>query len=145
MRLSGPEFETALQKLEELWNPLYIHEVTDRLIHDASAAAKEHALRAYDALHLASLTAFVGRSLTLACWDHELRSAARERGVDLLPAEALTDGLHSRRWRHLLPLRIVLGLLDQPPPVRRPEHQQDRGEAEHDRPGGHRDLGADRI
>ncbi|HEY7949223.1 MAG TPA: type II toxin-antitoxin system VapC family toxin [Solirubrobacterales bacterium] len=87
MRLSGPEFETALQKLEELWNPLYIHAVTDRLIHDASAAAKEHALRAYDALHLASLTAFAGRSLTLACWDLELRSAARERGVALLPAE----------------------------------------------------------
>jgi predicted nucleic acid-binding protein len=86
-RLSGPEFETALQKLEDLWNLLYIYAVTDSLIHDASAAAKEHALRAYDALHLASLTAFVERSLALVCWDHELRSAARERGVTLLPAE----------------------------------------------------------
>jgi predicted nucleic acid-binding protein len=87
MRLSGPEFETALQKLEDLWKLLYIHAVTDNLIHDASAAAKEHALRAYDALHLASLTAFVGKPLTLACWDLELRSAARERGIALLPAE----------------------------------------------------------
>lgn len=86
-RLSGPEFETALQKLEDLWNLLYIHAVTDSLIHDASAAAKEHALRAYDALHLASLTAFVERPLTLVCWDHELRSATRERGITLLPAE----------------------------------------------------------
>lgn len=84
-RLSGPEFETALRKLEDLWNLLYIHAVTDSLIHDASAAAKEHALRAYDALHLASLTAFVGRSLTLACWDRKLRDAARERGIPLLP------------------------------------------------------------
>jgi uncharacterized protein len=87
MRLSGPEFDSALRKLDDLWNLLYIHAVTDNLIHDASSAAKEHALRAYDALHLASLTAFVGRSLTLACWDHELRSAAQDRGIALLPAE----------------------------------------------------------
>jgi uncharacterized protein len=87
MRLSGSEFETALQKLEDLWNLLYIHAVTDNLIHDASAVAKEHALRAYDALHLASLTAFAGRPLTLACWNRELRDAARERGIALLPAE----------------------------------------------------------
>jgi predicted nucleic acid-binding protein len=84
-RLSDREFETTLQKLEELWSLLYIHAVTDSLIHDASAAAKEHALRAYDALHLASVTAFAERPLTLACWDHELRGAARERGIALLP------------------------------------------------------------
>jgi predicted nucleic acid-binding protein len=89
-RLSGAEFETALQKLEELWRLLYIHAVSDSLIRDASVVAKEHALRAYDALHLASLMAFAERPLTLACWDNELRSAARERGIPLMPRESLT-------------------------------------------------------
>lgn len=86
-RLSSTEFETALWKLEDLWNLLYIHAVTDSLIQDASASAREHALRAYDALHLASLTAFTERPLTLACWDGELRNAAQRRGIDLVPAQ----------------------------------------------------------
>jgi len=86
-RLSGAEFETALQKLEDLWRLLYIHAVSDSLIRDASVVAKEHALRAYDALHLASLMAFTERPLMLACWDNELRGAARERGIPLVPAE----------------------------------------------------------
>jgi predicted nucleic acid-binding protein len=86
-RLSDAEFETALRKLEELWDRLHIHAVTDRLIQAASATAREHALRAYDALHLTSLAAFAERPLTLACWDHDLREAARERDIPLLPAE----------------------------------------------------------
>jgi uncharacterized protein len=84
-RLSGAKFETALWKLGDLWDLLYIHAVTDSLIQDASATAREHALRAYDALHLASLTAFTEKPLTLACWDRELRDAAQERGIPLLP------------------------------------------------------------
>ena len=84
-RLSGAELETALWKLGDLWDRLYVHAVTDSLIQDASAVAREHALRAYDALHLASLMAFTEKPLTLACWDRELRDAARERDIPLLP------------------------------------------------------------
>jgi uncharacterized protein len=86
-RLSRAEFETALRKLGDLWDLLYVHAVTDSLIQDASATAREHALRAYDALHLASLTDFTEKPLTLACWDGELREAAQEHGIPLLPAE----------------------------------------------------------
>jgi uncharacterized protein len=86
-RLSSTEFETALRKLGDLWSLLYVHAVTDQLIQDASATAREHALRAYDALHLASLTTFAERRLTLACWDRELRDAAQDRGIPLLPAQ----------------------------------------------------------
>jgi uncharacterized protein len=86
-RLSSAEFETALGKLRGLWDLLYIHAVTDSLIQDASATAREHALRAYDALHLASLTTFAERPLALACWDGELRDAAQRRGIDLVPAQ----------------------------------------------------------
>jgi predicted nucleic acid-binding protein len=85
-RLSAPRFEAALPELERHWESLYVHAVTDRLIADASAAARDHALRAYDALHLATVTAFQEvKLLTLACWDRELRDAAAERGIPLLP------------------------------------------------------------
>jgi uncharacterized protein len=85
-RLSAVELEAALSEFERYWGSLYAHAVTDRLIEAASSAARDHALRAYDAVHLASITAFQEvRQLTLACWDRELRDAAQERGIPLIP------------------------------------------------------------
>ncbi len=85
-RLSTAEFDAALPELERLWGPIYAHAVSDNLIEAASAVAREHALRAYDAMHLATISAFQEvRPLTLACWDKELRDAAQERGIPLIP------------------------------------------------------------
>jgi predicted nucleic acid-binding protein len=85
-RITAARFEIALRELEGLWQALFAHAVTDSLIQAASTAARDHALRAYDALHLASIIAFQEvRPLTLACWDGELRSAARARGIALVP------------------------------------------------------------
>jgi predicted nucleic acid-binding protein len=85
-RLSTAEFDAALPELERLWGPIYAHAVSDNLIEAASAVARDHALRAYDAMHLATITAFQEvRPLTLACWDKELRDAAQEREIPLIP------------------------------------------------------------
>lgn len=85
-RLSATEFEATLSELEHCWDLVYAHAITDRLIEAASSAARDHALRAYDAMHLATITAFQEvRQLTLACWDRELRDAAQERGIPLIP------------------------------------------------------------
>jgi predicted nucleic acid-binding protein len=85
-RLSRAEFETALPEFARYWELLYAHAVSDNLIEAASAVARDHALRAYDAMHLATITAFQEvRPLTLACWDRELRDAAQERGIALIP------------------------------------------------------------
>jgi hypothetical protein len=85
-RVSAAQLETALRELERLWDSLYAHAVTDSLIRAASSAAREHALRAYDAIHLASIMVFQeARQLTLACWDRELRDAAQSRGIALVP------------------------------------------------------------
>lgn len=87
-RISPRKFESGLSDLERLWDSLFTHAITDGLIEAAAAAARDHALRAYDALHLATLTSFQEvRQLTLACWDRELRDAADERGIALIPAE----------------------------------------------------------
>jgi len=87
-RVTAARFEIALRELDSLWRALFTHAVTDSLIHAASMAARDHALRAYDALHLASVMAFQEvRPLTLACWDGELRSAARARGIVVVPEQ----------------------------------------------------------
>jgi len=56
------------------------------VIRDATRAVTDHGLRAYDGVHLASALAFVqAERLTFACWDGELRKAARASGLTLLP------------------------------------------------------------
>ena len=52
----------------------------------AAEGARTHALRAYDAVHLAGAIAFAaGEELDFACWDKELRAAARKEGFPLVP------------------------------------------------------------
>lgn len=85
-RLSAAQLRRALRNLETIWASLYVHAVTDEVIEMASEVALEHALRAYDALHLASAVAFDDAGqMAVACWDRELRDAARRRGFALIP------------------------------------------------------------
>jgi predicted nucleic acid-binding protein len=85
-RLSAGRYHTALDDLDALWSELDIHTVTDGLIETASRAATDHALRAYDSLHLATITTFADiEYVVVACWDRELREAASVQGFTLLP------------------------------------------------------------
>jgi uncharacterized protein len=85
-RLSAAQLRTALRNLETIWASLYVHAVTEEVIETASGVVFEHALRAYDALHLASVVAFDDDGqMAVACWDRELRDAARRRGFTLVP------------------------------------------------------------
>jgi hypothetical protein len=72
-RLSPAKLRAALDELDTIWPTLDVHGVTDRLIQAAAKAARDHALRAYDAVHLAGALAFAdGEEIAFACWDHEL-------------------------------------------------------------------------
>ena len=85
-RLSATQLRSALKSLEAIWEALYVHAVTTSVIQEASGAALKHALRAYDALHLASMMALAdGEQMGFACWDRELRSAAGQLGFALIP------------------------------------------------------------
>jgi predicted nucleic acid-binding protein len=67
---------------------LYIHAVNNELLAQAAESARDHSLRAYDAVHLASALSFAnGETLEFACWDKELREAAHARGFTLLPQQ----------------------------------------------------------
>jgi uncharacterized protein len=87
-RISSKEFADGLTELDVYWAELRIHSVNDNVIQAASAAALDHRLRAYDSLHLATARAFAEvESGAFACWDRELRAAARECGFTLVPEQ----------------------------------------------------------
>jgi predicted nucleic acid-binding protein len=56
------------------------------LIADASRVAERYALRALDAIHLASALRFAHMPVVVASWDRHLRAAALEPGLGLAPA-----------------------------------------------------------
>lgn len=85
-RISTGRYRSALNGLDDRWNELDIHGVTDCLIARASHATTDHALSAYDSLHLATIVSFADvEYVTVACWDRDLRKAAQDYGYALAP------------------------------------------------------------
>lgn len=88
-RLSPAELRAALDELERIWAALDVLEVTDTLIQVAAKTARDHALRAYDAVHLAGALAFAeSEEIAFVCWDHELNEAADKEGFALIPEQS---------------------------------------------------------
>jgi uncharacterized protein len=87
-RLTAAQFRRALDDLEKIWRGLYVHAVSEALLAEAAESARVHSLRAYDAVHLAGAISFAaGEELEFACWDRELREAARVQGFALVPEQ----------------------------------------------------------
>jgi predicted nucleic acid-binding protein len=87
-RLTAAQLRRTLDDLEKLWRGFYIHAVSETLLAQASEAARAHSLRAYDAVHLAGAASFAaGEELDFACWDKELREAARKQSFVLIPQQ----------------------------------------------------------
>jgi predicted nucleic acid-binding protein len=85
-RISPGRYRGALDDLDNRWNELDIHAVTDHLTARASHVATDHALRAYDSLHLATIVSFADvENVAVACWDRDLRKAAQDYGYALMP------------------------------------------------------------
>jgi predicted nucleic acid-binding protein len=85
-RITPTHLNRALEDLEGIWRGIYSHAVTDALLADAAESARSHALRAYDAVHLAGALSFAtGEELDFACWDKELRRAAKQQRLRLIP------------------------------------------------------------
>ena len=85
-RLTAAQLRAKRGELERLWQALYVHAVDDTVIELATQSAVDHALRAYDAVHLAGALAFAeGEEIAFACWDRELREAAGKHGFALVP------------------------------------------------------------
>ena len=76
----------AIKRIEADWLSFDVVEVDAALAQHAAQLALEAELRSVDALHLASALLLPQRELTVATWDARLHGAARERGLQILPA-----------------------------------------------------------
>ncbi len=75
------------RELERDWARLHRLPVDEALVRKAGDLAEEHALRAFDALHLAtadSLQGVLRAAVTFACFDGALNGAAEVHGLELL-------------------------------------------------------------
>lgn len=85
-RLTPTQLRQGLDDLESIWQSIDVHDVNETLLTQATASARTHSLRAYDAVHLAGALSFAsGEELEFACWDKELRKAAKDHGFTLVP------------------------------------------------------------
>lgn len=85
-RLTPTQLRHAVDDLESLWQGIDSHAVNDALLAKAAQSARAHSLRAYDSVHLAGALSFsAGEELDFACWDKELRDAAKQHGFSLIP------------------------------------------------------------
>lgn len=79
-RLSDNGLGDAKRALEARFQEIDLIEVTLQVARSAGDLAERHALRGYDAVHLASALALEAQDLVLATWDRELAHAGRAAG-----------------------------------------------------------------
>jgi uncharacterized protein len=71
---------SAVATLDDLYAQLRALAIDDRLARHAGDLAAQHALRGYDAVHLACALQLLGDDVLLATWDAALNAAARATG-----------------------------------------------------------------
>ena len=87
-RISPVEHSALVLELRRFWQSVAHIALDDELLERAANHTEQHALRAYDAIHLAALEAFAAPGdATFACWDRELRDAAANLDYELLPRQ----------------------------------------------------------
>ena len=82
-RLDQRHLRRAVADLLNLYGQLDLVEVTDGLVRRAGSIAELHALRGYDALHLAAAEAVNDNELVLVSGDASLCQAAHDLGIQV--------------------------------------------------------------
>lgn len=85
-RITASELDSAKSKLTRLWAQVQVVDLDELLASSAGDLAESHALRGFDAVHLATALALDDESLIVATWDADLRTAALETGLRVAPA-----------------------------------------------------------
>jgi predicted nucleic acid-binding protein len=85
-RLSANDHGAAVAELDEVWATTARVPVEAGLVNRAATLADRHLLRAYDAMQLAGALEIGEEGQPhFACWDGDLRAAARDEGLPLVP------------------------------------------------------------
>jgi uncharacterized protein len=79
-RIDESTHASAVAALEDLYAELRIIAIDELLARQAGDLTSQHALRGYDAVHLACALNVEGDDVLLATWDNDLNSAARATG-----------------------------------------------------------------
>ncbi len=80
-RITSANHDRAVPGLDELVEQMEFVEVDDALVRVAGDLAQKHALRGYDAVHLASALRVAGRDVVLVAGDGALLTAAGAEGL----------------------------------------------------------------
>jgi len=84
--LTRRENRSVIEGLDRDWETYFAVNVSYELIRTAGEFAETHALKAFDAIHLASAVLVrgqVNQSVTFYCFDHRLASAAEKQGLEI--------------------------------------------------------------
>jgi uncharacterized protein len=79
-RIGESTHTSAVATLEELYAQLRTVAIDEPLARHAGDLAAQHALRGYDAVHLACALRLHGDDVLMATWDNALNTAARATG-----------------------------------------------------------------
>jgi predicted nucleic acid-binding protein len=83
-RLSAAGLRRVRTELRFFLEQLSYVEAEASILRVAADLAEKHVLRAYDAVHLASVLALGDSKIAVATWDPDLRSAVRSEGLALV-------------------------------------------------------------
>ncbi len=86
-RIDAAVLRSATRTIDELCGQLDMIGVDARLAQIAGQLAERHALRGYDAVHLASALAVEDADLVMATWDRDLASAATAEQRTVVPTQ----------------------------------------------------------
>jgi len=87
-RISSAAHARLVRDFAADWDRYLVLEATQPLMRLAGRLAATHALRAYDAIHLASakiLREKLAEPVFFASWDGRLTAAARKEGLEVMP------------------------------------------------------------
>lgn len=85
-RITASGLRRATNRLEQLTSGMARIAAAEDLLHAAGELAETHALRGYDAVHLASALR-AGPSTLMVSWDEDLVRAARTAGLHAAPRQ----------------------------------------------------------
>jgi uncharacterized protein len=84
--VSLKDYRIIVTDFDHDWESYFVVDVSDALVKTAGQLAERHALRGYDAIHLASAVVVHGqggRPITFSCFDARLSRAAHREGLNI--------------------------------------------------------------
>lgn len=84
-RLTASALTRARETLSSIFDQLAVVELSAPVSQAAGEVSERFALRALDAVHLASALTIAAAPMLLVTWDEQLAGAARRAGLDVVP------------------------------------------------------------